>query len=75
MAPHYTLCAPHPIFAYSLVIFCTILLVVLLGKSKTSLIYKQSKLKACQICKGLVVISNDDLAVAKGSIPAICLGW
>jgi len=51
------------------------LLVVLLDKSKTSLICKQWKLKYHQICKGPVVISDDDLAVAKGSIPAVYIGW
>ena len=69
---------PHPIFAnhlYYFVLFCTILLAVQLGKLNTSLIYKQSKLIGCQICKGLVVISDGDHAVVEGSIPAVCLGW
>jgi len=69
IAWHYTLWAPHLIFAYSLVLFCPILLAVLWGKSKASLIYKQSKLNGYQICKGLVVISDGDLAVSKGSTP------
>ena len=56
-------------------ITCTILLAVQLGKLNTSLIYKQSKLIGCQICKGLVVISDGDHAVVQGSIPAVCLGW
>ena len=47
----------------------------LLGKLKTLLIYKQSKLIGFQIYIGLVVISDGDLAVAEGSNPADCLGW
>ena len=67
--------APPPHFCLSLVLFCTILLAVQVGKLNTSLIYKQSKLIGYQICKGLVVISDGDLAMVKGSIPAVCLGW
>ena len=64
-------CLPSQFFLFT----CTILLVVELDTLKTSLIYKQSKLMGFQICIGLVVISDSDLAEAEGLIPAVFLGW